>query len=248
MSVSAASASPLVDELDHLATVEHALCVLYLWFHCALGDVVEPGPAGGQAGLMAQDQMRRIRGTNRALVRAGGTATVGRATHVRNDAGAPVELPTPEPGALDTFLNRCGPVTAALDGRYGHLGDLAVSVEPSVREEIDAAVATGVLHTAELATLRDGLAGLGPAEYIRVRPAAVPVAGTAEAGLQRLGDLYYRTIVEAVRLGMTYEDDLGDLIPSTTTTMFKLEEVHRKLAERGHLPTFTLADPAQPAG
>lgn len=241
MSVSPEPASPLVDELDHLATVEHALCVLYLWFHCALGDVVEPGPAGGQAGLMAQDQMRRIRGTNRALVRAGGTVTVGRATHVRSDAGAPVELPAPDPGGLDTFLDRCGPAAAALDGRYGHLRDLAASADPGVREEIDAAVATGVLHAAELATLRDGLAGLGPAEYVRVRPAAAPVAGTPVAGLQRLGDLYYRTIVEAVRLGMTYEDDLGDLIPSTTTTMFKLEEVHRKLAERGHLPTFAPA-------
>jgi hypothetical protein len=243
----AAPVSPLVDELDHLATVEHALCVLYLWFHCALGDVIEPGPAGGQADALAQNQMRKMRGTNRALVGAGGTATVGRATHVRSDTGPPVELPALRADALDRFLDRCRAAAEALDGRYGHLRGPASSADPplapDVRDAVDAAADAGLTHAAELAALRDALAGLGPDQYIRVRPAAEPEPGSIDADLSGLGDLYYSTTVEAVRLGLAHEDELIGLVQATVSTMLELQAIHQRLAQRGQLPTFGLVRP-----
>jgi hypothetical protein len=236
--------SPLVDELDHLATVEHALCVLYLWFHCALGDVLEPGPAGGRADGLAMDQMRRIRGTNRALVGAGGTATVGRATHVRSDTGPGVELPALRPDALDTFLDRARAAAEAVDSRYGHLRGLAANADPPLapeaRDAVDAAADAGMTHAADLAGLRDALAGLTPDRYIRVRPAAEPEPGSIDADLLGLGDLYYSTTVEAVRLGMAHEDELIGLVQSTVSTMGELQGIHQRLAERGLLPRFGL--------
>ncbi len=66
----------LLDELDHLATVEHALCVEYLFLDCAL---VDRGP-GFNLALSAMFQLRRV---NDAQVTAGRGGNMTRAAQVR---------------------------------------------------------------------------------------------------------------------------------------------------------------------
>jgi hypothetical protein len=242
------SPDQILDELDHLATVEHALCVEYLFLHGALGDVVEPGPAGGQVGLLAVSEMRRLHGVNRALVAAGRPATLGRATEVRRAPEPPLPLAPLTAAQLDGFPDRELAVAAAVDARYAVVRRAVADVDPpfdaAVRELTDQATDAGVQHAADFTPVRDALAGLAPADYLRAT--RDQPAGEVETGLVELGDHYYALIVEAVHLALAHEDEIGDLVGSTVQTMFRLEDVHRMLASRGLLPRFTPPVPPVP--
>src|SRR5215207_2209120 len=168
------SREQVLDELEFLATVEHALIVEYLSVCCALGHdlAAEEGGAttpqgrlaAGAASGLAQGQMFHLKGVNRALVAAGRPAQLGRAALISSDSVAEIALGPPSPAQLEHFLEREEAIAEAVDERYARLrpavtsdpvfeGDLLAELRPVIVDD-------GSAHAAAVVTLRDSLGGL----------------------------------------------------------------------------------------
>jgi len=218
----------VLDELDALATVEHALLVEYLRVYAVLGQDVEGGDprvfAAADAALWrsvaAMGQLRRI---NTALVEAGRPVQVGRA------------------GSLSTvewsrLMDREMEIAASVDASYERL-------RPFVSSELSFLVDGGVEHVSALAEFRSSLADVPPAVYLRAT--RLEPGTDLERGLFALSDRYYGLIVAAVGAGFAYDAEVGGgLLTRAVSVMDGLKEVNRALVERGVVPAFTLPAPA----
>jgi len=95
---SSLSREEVLDELEFLATVEHALVVEYLSVFCALGHDLEADEGGATtdegrnaasaASTLAMDEMFRLKNISFGLVDAGRFAQLGRADSISSDAAA----------------------------------------------------------------------------------------------------------------------------------------------------------------
>lgn len=218
----------LFDELDHLATVEHALCVEYLLLDCAL---VDRGP-GFNLALTAMFQLRML---NDALVAAGQAGNMARATEVR---GTPPTAFAPlVAGALDGILDRESAIAVAVDARYAVAGSLLGSVpelEPELRDLITRALDGGVGHAAAIASLREALDGLSPADYLR--PVREPAGEVAET-LQSVSLREYRLIVRLLEEHFAGSEELT-MLALAKDAMSALQGILFLLTERNLLPLF----------
>ncbi len=218
----------VLDELDGLATVEHALLVEYLRVYAVLGQDVEGGDprvfAAADAVLWRSvAAMRQLRRINAALFDAGRPVQVGRAG----------ELSTIEWSRLP---EREMEIAAAVDASYSRL-------RPHVGEEHSFLVDSGVEHVSSLAEFRSSLADVPPAVYLRAT--RLQPADDLERGLFALSDRYYGLIVAAVGAGFAYDAEVGGvLLTRAVSVMDGLREVNRALVERGVVPAFTLPAPA----
>jgi hypothetical protein len=215
----------LFDELDHLATVEHALCVEYLLLDCAL---VDRGP-GFNLALTAMFQLRML---NDALVAAGQAGDLARATEVR---GTPPTVFAPlVAGQLDGILDREYAIAVAVDARYAIAGSLlgyVPDLEPELRDLIIRAVDAGVGHAAAVTSLREKLS---PTDYLR--PVREP-AGDVEETLQSVSLREYRLIVRLLEEHFAGSEELTMLVLAKDA-MTTLQGILFLLTERNLLPLF----------
>jgi len=212
----------LLDELDHLATVEHALCVQYLFLDCAL---VEPGSAFNLA-LTAMSQIRQV---NDVLVTAGLTGNLARAEAVR--ATPPVPFAPLVAGGID--LARQSLIAVAVDRRYATaraLLDSDPAVDSDLRDRIAGALDGGAGHAAAFESLRESL----PEVYLRrVREPA----DEGETTLRSIGLREYNLIVQLLQEHFTGANGLT-LLAIARDAMRTLQEVFFLLTERDLLPRF----------
>lgn len=239
----------VLDKLEQLADVEHALIVEYLTVSCALGHnlLAEEGGATSTAGRdaagktadLAMDEMRHLKDICGVLADAGRTAQLGRASSIANASGVQVSLDPPSAEQLRDLLAREHAITGAVDAAYA---GLAAALTPDMFEEsllgrVRTVVESGATHGAGTTSLRDALGDPPPPDFLRV-----PRRETSDSfdlGLLRASDLAYRLVTSALRDNFAQPDAFGfrDL---ATTAMTALDAVNRALAQRGLLPPFNL--------
>ena len=240
----------VLDELEIIATVEHALIVEYLSICCALGHDLEPedgGPttdqcreAAAAASLLAQTEMFHFKGINRALVGSGRSARLDRAEGIPNTSGQLLPVPPDQPG-LERLLEREAAMATAVDERYTQLAP-AVTTHPVFDGELldewrTVIVDSGPTHVGALAGLQSALQGLAAAEFLR---ATRRIANDSfEQRLLDTNDRTYRLVLSAVQ--GTFDPDFGvagAFRGIAVSAMMTLDDSNRVLVQRGLLPAF----------
>ena len=243
------SREQVLDELEFLATVEHALVVECLSVCCALGHDLDAGEGGattkqgrdaaGAAFALAQGEMFHLKGVNLGLADAGRATQLGRAASISSGSVAETALGPPGQAQLERLLEREAAIASAVDERYTQLR-AAVTSEPvfegDLLSELRSVIADhGPTHAAAFATLRDSLGDLPPAEFLRaVRREG---ADAFEGRLLAISDRSYGLVLAAL------QEQFAQLAPFSAlavSAMEGLDEINRVLVQRGLLPPFTL--------
>ena len=239
----------VLDKLEQLADVEHALIVEYLTVSCALGHDLSPEEGGatsdegresaGTAMSLAQGEMFHLKDICGALADAGRTpAAAGRASSIADSAGASVSLDPPSAAQLRDLIGR--DVTGAVDAAYASLGPaltLELFEEPLL-SRLRTVVRSGAAHGEGTTRLRDALGAPPPADFLRVprRETDDPF----EQGLLRTSDLAYRLVTSALREQFAQPDVFSFRNLAARRDGCPRLEHPGALAQRGLLPAFTL--------
>jgi len=239
----------VLDKLEQLADVEHALIVEYLTVSCALGHDLsaeeggatsdEGRQAAGAAMGLAQGEMFHLKDICGALVDAGRTPLVGRASSIADATGVLLTLDPPSAAQLRHVIGREKAIAGAVDAAYA---GLAPALTPEVFDEpllarLRNVVEFGAAHGEGSTRLRDALGEPPPADFLRVprRETDNPF----EQALLRTSDLAYRLVTSALREQFAQPDVFG-FRSLAFTAMDALDSSNRALAHRGLLPAFTL--------
>ena len=257
----------VIDELRYLATVEHALCVEYLYAHYSLDAPLRLPESGADAQTLrlfaaarevfsvAVDEMRHLRWVNEALTLLQQPPSVGRAERIGRQLDRPFTLEALTPEQLEWFIEVEKPsqaVNEGIDGMYVRL-QASIDRQPSEFPERDRLVHLlkliideGEDHYERFLSVKLHLAGLSPSEYLRTLVDATP--GSQLAILQSYGDQNYENLLGALRVTFSLGDRAGGiLLEQSRRAMFSLHETNHHLAGRGVRARFTLAPaPALP--
>jgi hypothetical protein len=245
----------VLDELDFLASVEHALVVEYLSVCCALGHDLQQQDGGattrqgraaaGAAAVLAIGEMFHLKGVNRGLVGAGRSPQLGRAVSISSDSVAEIALGPPSRAELVRLLDRLGAIASAVDERYARLrpavtsdalfdGDLLGELRSVIVED-------GSTHVKNFATLRDSVGDLRPEGLL----VATRREGTdaLERRLLAVSDRSYGLVLAILQERFAQQDLFvaGSFRGLAVSAMEGLDEINRALVQRGLLPPFTLA-------
>src|SRR5262249_15175264 len=172
----------VLDELEFLAKVEHALIVECLSVCYALGYDLGPDEggattraggevAGAAMSLAQQTEMFHLDDLNTALVHANRLAQLDRAVSIPGGPGSDSPLAPPDLAQLQQLVVREQAIATAVDARYARLapavtsdpvfdGDLLNELQPII-------VDRGTGHATAFAAITDPLAGLAPGDYLR---------------------------------------------------------------------------------
>jgi hypothetical protein len=247
------SRDQVLDGVEFLLTVEHALIVEYLSVRCALGCDLDPahgGPlteAGREAAAEANSQadllMLKVGRVARALYGVRTVTALGRAGEIADATGAMISLKPPTREQLEHLLEREEAIAAAVDARYARLvpainadGPAGAAFPATLRDE----VAGGTHHVDGLSGLRDLLAGQPIADLLR---ATRRVGDTdAEKALLQSSDSTYTQLLGA--LGGFYRDPFGDSGGESRlvalAAMQSLADINGSLVRAGLLPPFQM--------
>jgi hypothetical protein len=237
----------VLDELDFLGTVEHALIVEALTVFCALGcdlDADDGGPATDQArtaaqaaSVLAQGEMFRLKNVTNALIAAGRSANLGRGASIPDASGASISLDPPGLAQLQQLAAREQAIAAAVDARYAKLLP-AVTTDPvfddALLSQMDFLVEGGATHADGLSDLLAALSGLNPADYLRATRR--DSADAFEERLLGVSDGCYSLLISLL------QEQFGQGAGFSSTAlsaMQTLDAINHALAERGLLPPFT---------
>ncbi|MDQ4082449.1 MAG: hypothetical protein M3123_06130 [Actinomycetota bacterium] len=248
----------VLDDLESLAAVEHALCVEYLSIHCALGHDTPPPPGSSprvpqaaQAAFgLALSEMKHFHRLNQVLTLAGRRPQVGRASSISEDSASEIPLGPPSTTELQRLVDREREIAAAVDRRYAALCSVLASQPPlfdgELLDELTALADLCPDHSTPLGDLRKNLEGIPPSEYLRATR-RVP-GDDLERSLLELSDGHYGLVVGIVRAWFAHEDELGgELFGRAVSAMDGLNAVNGLLVARGLLPPFTLPVEMPPA-
>ncbi len=242
----------VLDELELLTTVEHALVVEHLTVGCALGHdlLPEEGGATSDAGRdgastassLAQDEMRHLRRLNEVLVAAGRSSRMDRAVEILDASGASVPLEPPTADQLADLLGREKRIGVAVDEHYRRLLPAVTTApvfEGDLLEHVRSVVEGGPTHTDGYLRLRDALGEPVPPDVLRVTRREP--AESFEERLLGVSDRLYRTVLEALGHRFAQTDffvaaAFGSL--AVDTMMGPLDDSLRLLVQRGLLPSF----------
>jgi hypothetical protein len=246
------SRDEVLDELEFLLTVEHALIVEYLSVCCALGHdlaTADGGPAtqasrdaATAANALAAAQMLRAGGLVRALSGVRPTGPFGRARGIVDATGREIPLGPPTREQLEHLLEREESIAAAVDARYARLGP-AVAVggpEDAFSDALRAAVEEGTTHANAASVLRDHLGDRPIADLLR---ATRRFGGTdAEKVLLRTSDRTYGLLLGALEhfFGDLNGDHGGTFRLMALGAMDIMNDLNRALVHAGLLPPFRM--------
>jgi hypothetical protein len=242
----------VLNELDFLATVEHALIVECLSVHCALGHDLKPGdggptpPASDAANLasqLAQGQMSHLRNINTALITARRLPQLGRATSISSASVAAIPLDPPSVAQLQDLLAREEGIARAVDERYARLVPAVTSAAvfdgDLLNDLRSVIVSASQSHTAAFAGFRDALGDVAPADVLRATRRET--AGDFEERLLDASDRAYALTIEILNYQFTAPDDSEVPFRQVAVeAMTSLDDMNCVLAQRGLLPRFTL--------
>jgi Ferritin-like len=243
-------AGEILDQLDELASIEHSLCVEYLSIHCALGHDLEPADDGASAQHVAQaaqaasnaafSEMRHIRVVNRALVKAGRSPQLARASSIRLESGSEVALGPLDSQQLERLPEREREIASAVDDRYARLRRAVESPTPvfegELLSEMTSLLSPGPDHSGLASALTEELHGIPPSEYLRALPRQP--GDELEQRLLDLNDNCYRLVVGNVQIWFEHEDEVFTARGQAIDTMNALNMINRLVVERGLLPAF----------
>jgi hypothetical protein len=230
-----AGTDTVLDELEVLLTVEHALIVEYLTLQCAFG----PGELSTTAFGLAAGQMFQVKNVIRALDGKRPFLNLGRATGITGTDGTAISLEPPgEPELLD-LLDREESIARAVDAQYAALAP-AVADVVEFSDEVRLAVDRGQAHHDPVTALRDQMAGrlLGDLLHATRRTPGSPAERVALGAI----DAIYAGVLDLLRrqfftLGGESE---GDFRLAAIDAMNRLNTSCRALAGLGLLPSFTM--------
>jgi hypothetical protein len=247
------SRDQVLDELEFLLTVEHALIVEYLSVSCALGydlATADGGPAteagrdaATAARALADDQMLRAGGVVRALSGLRPTGAFGRARGIVDATGREIPLGPPTREQLEHLLEREESIAAAVDARYARLGSAVAVGGPegdAFPDDLRAAVERGTTHANAVSVLRDHLGDRPVAELLR---ATRRFGGTEpEKVLLRISDRTYALVLGALEnfFGDLHGDLGGTFRLMALGAMDVMNDVNRALVHVGLLPPFRM--------
>lgn len=251
----------VLDELDYLATVEHALCVEYLFAHYSLAAPMQLPPdadpttrrvfaAASEVFSIAVDEMRHFRWVNEALVLLSRPPNIGRADRIHRQLDRPFTLQPLTPQQLDWFIEVERPSQSTESGIDGMYVRLLVTIDrrPDLFPErhrlvhlIKLIINEGIDHFQRFTSVKEQLTGLTPEQYLR--PLAPPADDLAR-DLVELSNQNYAVLLGALSATLPLGDRAGGvLIEQSRRAMFSLHETNHLLAARGVAPPFTLPDP-----
>ncbi|MGH3915933.1 MAG: ferritin-like domain-containing protein [Pseudonocardiaceae bacterium] len=248
----------VLKELDYLATVEHALCVEYLFAHYSLAAPMQLPPtadpttrrvfaAAAEVFSIAIDEMRHFRWVNEALVLLSRPPNIGRADRIHRQLDRPFVLKPLTADQLDWFLEIERPsqsIATGIDGMYVRLLT-TIDRRPDLFPERDRLVHLlkliineGIDHFQRFTAVKEQLTGLAPERYLR--PLNRPADQLAR-GLIELSNQNYAVLLGALSASFTLGDRAGGaLLEQSRRAMFSLHETNHVLAARGVAPPFTL--------
>ena len=130
----------VIEELNYLATVEHALCIEYLYAHYSLNapmrlpdDATDETKrifaAANEVFMIAVDEMRHLRWVNEALDLLGQAPSLGRAKSLGRIFNRPFELKPLTPEQLQWFIDVEKPSQSVDEGLDGMYVQLLTSIE-----------------------------------------------------------------------------------------------------------------------
>ncbi|MFJ7158159.1 LodA/GoxA family CTQ-dependent oxidase [Streptomyces sp. NPDC101118] len=251
----------VIAELKRLATVEHALCVEYLYAHYSLAapwDLPASPPPGARTRAVhraarevfevAVDEMRHLRWVNEALGTLGQSPVVGRAAEIDRDGPHPFALRPLTAEQLQWFIDVEAPsqnVGTGVDGMYVRLHQTLVK-RPELFPEADRLahlikliIDEGGDHFRRFTAVRTHLAPFTPAQYLR--PLGAGDGSPLQTQLLTLSDQYYALLLGLLNSTFSLKDRAGGaLMAQSVTTMRYLHEINHMLAARGVAPRFTL--------
>jgi rubrerythrin len=254
----------IIKQLTYLASVEHALCVCYLYAYYSVNapdETSELFPVAKEVRDVAIDEMRHFRWVNEALVMLGAQPEFSRAVKLSNlPADSPLRpqnidlvLDGLTPEALQRFIDVEQPSAVygrdQIAGLYTHillsLEDLHDGLEEEVRERvmelIKLIIDEGTDHYQRALLIKQRLDGWGR-RYLLFEGEPDPQDANSELGkLQILGDHYYRVVLDTLRLAFDQAPDArGALLKQAQRVMHNLDEVGQLLASQRKGLLFTL--------
>lgn len=244
----------VLDELQYLATVEHALVVHHLQIYYAFGTDEELGAPGGAPSEQAAEvakaslsiavtDMRHFGSLMGLLGRAGRRPSVERPLHVLPMSGLAIPIGSLTPAHFEAFVDRQEAIASAVDGRYTRLESDLASSKPhlggDLASEISFILQTHVDHLAQVPRLVDGLAGEEPSKLLRAR--RWEPADDLERSLLAVSNQYYQALVAILQTRFSHQELGGDLFGRSQTAMTELDGCNKLLVARGLIPRLLLA-------
>lgn len=271
----------VIEQLQHLAAVEHTLCVkfLYAYYSVKAPHGVDHSTLSGKELVLAKaahevltvaiDEMRHFRWVNEALVMLKAQPVFSRANRLSNlppdsaikqhQIALMLEGLTPE--SLKRFIEIEKPSRDddpdEIAGLYVHIL-LSLEHHPARYEEYDEDTRERLMEVCKLIVdeghghwftalrVQEQLRHFDRKEYLRFEdaPSRLPPQ-SAQGKLQRLGDHYYRSVLEILRQAFLPAEERGGisrglLIRQARRVMHNLNEVGHVLGEGGQGLLFTL--------
>ena len=245
--------SEVIDELHYLATVEHALCIEYLYAHYSLNappslpdTVVDEQTsqifaAAKEVFMIAVDEMRHLRWVNEALDLMKQPPSLGRAQFIGRAFNRPFQLERLTPEQLQWFIDVEKPSQSAGQGLDGMYVRLLASIDRQPEEFpererllhlIKLIIDEGENHYERFLSVQQHLAGMSPDSYLR--DLENPQPGTQLASLQTLSDQNYSVLLGALQVSFVLGDRAGGMmLEQSRRAMFNLHETNHYLASQG---------------
>ncbi|MEB3283145.1 MAG: ferritin-like domain-containing protein [Lyngbya sp.] len=259
------SRQQVIDELNYLATVEHALCIEYLYAHYSLNAPMRLPDTGAseqtkhifaaanEVFMIAVDEMRHLRWVNEALDLLGQPPSLGRAESLGRIFNRPFQLKPLTPEQLQWFIDVEKPsqsVNEGLDGMYVQLL-ISIDRQPDIFPErerllylIKLIIDEGGDHYQRFKSVQQHLSDMIPEIYLR--PLENPQPGSQLASLQQLSDQNYAVLLGSLEISFSLGDRAGGLVlEQSRRAMFNLHEANHYLASQGVQAQFKLP-PAPP--
>jgi Ferritin-like len=258
----------VIDELNYLAKVEHALAVEYLYAHYSLNAPEElpkdPEPddqtkrifaAAHEIFMIAVDEMRHLHWVNEALDLLKSPPSLGRADHIGRALDMPFALEPLTSKQLQWFIDVEMPSRAMSEGQIDGMYVLlhtSIDRQPNEFPErerlvylIKLIIDEGGDHYHRFMSVRQHLNGMSSDTYLRNLKDAPP--GSALATLQDLSDTHYATVLGILAQTFSLGDKAGGiLLKNAVKEMFNLHDTNHILASKGIRPRFKLPPVVSP--
>lgn len=258
----------VVDQLEHLAAVEHALCVKFLYAHYSVkvaDDKPELAEVAHEVRSIAIDEMHHFRWVNEALQMLRTTPVFDRADKLSAPPGGfkkqqyqtdlTLEALTPE--SVQRFIEIERPSRKddpdEIAGLYTHIllslqnhqdrkTEYPADVCQRLQEIVKLIIDEGGEHFYRMERVQKRLQGLAPEQYLSFNGPPSAQSPDSEWGrLQILGDHYYQLLLEALEQAFLEPPQTrGEMIGQARRVMHNLDEVGRLLARQGQGLLFTM--------
>lgn len=250
----------VIDELNYLATVEHALCIEYLYAHYSLNApprLPDMGvdeqtrhifAAAHEVFMIAVDEMRHLRWVNEALDLMKQPPSLGRAQFIGREFNRPFQLERLTPEQLQWFIDVEKPSQIAGQGIDGMYIRLLASIDRQPehfpeRERLlhlmKLIIDEGENHYERFLSVQQHLGGMSSDSYLR--PLENSPSGTQFTNLQKLSDQNYSVLLGTLQVSFALGDRAGGMVlEQSRRAMFNMHETNHYMASNGVSARFSL--------